>query len=167
MPFQKIANRPNVIPALRGAFEKGRLPHALLFQGPVNSGQREAAVELAKICFCENKKELAPCGSCAHCRQVNQNTHPDFFVLALGDEARELKVEAIRDLIAKANYKPFSACAKIFVIDQADRMNEIAQNAFLKTLEEPPGRTVFVLISSSPQQLLATIRSRVQTLHFG
>ncbi len=166
MSFQKINNQPGVVAALKSALEKERLPHALLFQGPENSGQREAAAELAKAIFCENKKGSEACGSCYHCRQIDQNAHPDFFVLELAEDARELKVEEIRNLISRANFKPFSASAKVFVIDRADRMNDIAQNAFLKTLEEPLGRTVFVLISSSPQQLLATIRSRVQTLHF-
>ena len=166
MSFQKINNQPNVVKALKGALENERLPHALLFQGPVNSGQREAASELAKAIFCENKKDMEPCGACYHCLQIDRNTHPDFFVLEVAEEARELKVEGIRDLISRSNFKPFSANAKVFVIDEAERMNDIAQNAFLKTLEEPLGRTVFILISSSPQQLLPTIRSRVQTLHF-
>ncbi len=166
MSFKKIKDQPLVAAALKNALEKERLPHGLLFQGPVNSGQHEMAMELAKAVFCENKKGFESCDSCYHCRQIDQNTHPDFFTFGLEEDARDIKVEAIRDLIARANLKPFSASAKVFVIDPAERMNDVAQNAFLKILEEPMGRTIFVLISSSPQQLLPTIRSRVQTLHF-
>ena len=155
-----------MIAALKSALEKERLPHALLFQGPADSGQREAAAELAKVIFCESKKELEACDVCYHCRQVDQNTHPDFFVLELKEDARDIKVEEIREIMSRASFKPFSASAKIFVVDRAERMNDIAQNAFLKTLEEPLGRTVFVLISSAPERLLATIRSRVQVLNF-
>ena len=166
MSFQKINNQPGLIAALKSTLEKKRLPHALLFQGPEGSGQRSVAAELAKAVFCENKNGLESCDTCYHCRQVDKNSHPDYFVLELSKDSRELKVEEIRDLISRANFKPFSAQAKVFVIDPADRMNPIAQNAFLKTLEEPLGRTVFILISQNPQQLLPTIRSRVQTLHF-
>ena len=155
-----------MIEALKRAMEKDRLPHALLFQGPAGCGQREAAAELAKAIFCENKKGLESCDACYHCRQISQNTHPDFSLLEPEEDARDIKVEEIRQLIERASFKPFSANAKVFVINQAERLNTIAQNAFLKTLEEPLGRTTFVLISSSPEGLLATIRSRVQTLHF-
>lgn len=166
MSFQKITNQPRVVEALKKVLEKDRLPHAILFQGPAGCGQREVVSELAKAIFCENKQGLGSCDACYHCRQIDQNTHPDFFILEPAEDARDIKVEEVRELIARASFKPFNACAKVFVIDKADRMNDIAQNAFLKTLEEPQGRTTFVLISSSPERFLATIRSRVQTLHF-
>lgn len=82
-----------------------------------------------------------------------------------GDSAT-IKIEAIRDLIGKANLKPFQAACKVFVIDQAECMNDIAQNALLKTLEEPQGRSFFILITAHPDLLLETIRSRAQTLNF-
>ena len=135
MSFQKINNQPQVIEALKKAIEKDRLPHALLFQGPAGSGQRKAATELSKAIFCENKKGLESCETCYHCRQISQNTHPDFSLLEPEEDARDIKVEEIRQLIERASFKPFSANAKVFVIDQADRLNAIAQNAFLKTLE--------------------------------
>ena len=166
MSFQKINNQPQVVDALKSAVKAGRLPHALLFQGPADSGQREAALELAKFIFCENKKDREFCDACYHCRQIDQNAHPDFSILEPEEDARDIKVEEIRDIIARASFKPFSAGAKVFVIQKAERMNTIAQNAFLKTLEEPQGRTTFLLISSSPEGLLPTIRSRVQVLNF-
>ena len=166
MSFRDIKHQSSVIDFLERALEKNRLPHALLFQGPANAGQRETARELAKAMFCENKSGLDSCGVCVHCRQVDRNTHPDFVALAPGEDSQVIKVDEIRDLISKANLKPFQASAKLFLIEEADAMNDIAQNALLKTLEEPAGKTVFVLISSHPEKLLTTIHSRVQALHF-
>ncbi len=166
MSFQKISDQPGVVAALKSALEKERLPHALLFQGPADSRQREAAAELAKAIFCIAKSGMESCDTCYHCRQVDQNSHPDFFILEPDKDARDIKIEAVRQLIARASLKPFNASAKVFVIDPAERMNDVAQNALLKTLEEPLGRTVFVLISAASEGLLPTIRSRVQILNF-
>jgi DNA polymerase III delta' subunit len=166
MSFQKISNQPDVVAALRSALEKERLPHALLFQGPAGSSQRETAAELAKALFCVSKKGPESCDACYHCRQIDRNSHPDFLILEPEKDARDIKVEAIRNLMTRASLKPFNANAKVFVIDPADRMNDVSQNAFLKTLEEPLGRTFFLLISAAPDGLLPTIRSRVQILNF-
>ncbi len=166
MSFSEIEGQAEVVDFLKKAFEKNHLPHGLLFQGPANTGQRKVSEELAKMVFCENKNEGDSCGVCLHCRQVGKNTHPDFIVLAPGEDSQAIKIEEIRELIGKANLKPFQASGKFFVIEPADAMNDISQNALLKTLEEPLGRTFFVLISSSPEKLLATIRSRVQVLNF-
>ena len=165
MFFKNNHSQPAVAAILCGYLEKNHLPHALLFSGPPAAGQREMAAELAKALFCENQKNKEACGECFHCRQVTANTHPDFFILE-PEEGHALKVEPIRELIGKANLKPFQANAKVFVIDHADRMNDIAQNALLKTLEEPQGRTHFILISYASEKLLPTIRSRTQMLHF-
>jgi len=151
---------------LESAIEKKRLPHGLLFLGPANAGQRKTALELAKAVFCENKNGLESCGVCAHCKQVDQESHPDLTILEPEEDSRVIKIEEIRDLIAKANLKPFSANSKIFMIARAECMNDVAQNALLKTLEEPAGKAHFILISSSPEGLLATIRSRLQSLYF-
>ncbi len=166
MSFNEIEGQDEVVDFLKKALEKNHLPHGLLFQGPANTGQRKVSEELAKAIFCENKNEGDSCGVCIHCRQVGKNTHPDFIVLAPGEDSAVIKVEEIRELIGKANLKPFQASGKVFVIEPADAMNDISQNALLKTLEEPLGRTFFILISSSPEKLLATIRSRVQVLNF-
>src|SRR3989338_652737 len=166
MSFNEIEGQAEVVDFLRKALEKNHLPHGLLFQGPANTGQRKVSEELAKMVFCENKKEGDSCGVCIHCRQVGKNTHPDFIVLAPGEDSAVIKVEEIRELIGKANLKPFQASGKVFVIEQADAMNYVSQNTLIKTLEEPLGRTHFILISSSPEKLLATIRSRVQILNF-
>ncbi len=160
-----FSRQPAAAARLRVYLEKNHLPHALLFLGPAEAGQNETAAELAKIVFCDKLKDGQPCGECPQCRQITAGSHPDF-VTTRPEEGHVLKVEPIRELIAKASLKPFQAPAKIFVIDHADAMNDIAQNALLKTLEEPQGNTHFILISYAAEKLLPTIRSRSQTIHF-
>lgn len=166
MSFESLSRQPQVKEYLAAALKKSRLPHALLFMGPPQAGQREAASVLARSLFCERGVSEGGCGACVQCRQVDAAAHPDLFFLEIQKDSRSIKIDAVRELIAKANLKPFQARAKLFVIDGAERLNEDAQNALLKTLEEPEGSTFFVLITSSPERLLSTIRSRVQPLRF-
>ena len=167
MSFEKIAAQETAVQALRGAIRKDRVPHALLFTGPVGAGQREAALEFAKALLCSEPKENGGCDVCQDCRMVQSGIHPDFVVVEPAEEnKRVIKVEPIRELIARAGLGAFRSKRKVFVIDPAEAMNEISQNALLKTLEEPPGNSVLVLITHSPESLLATIRSRVQALNF-
>lgn len=166
MSFKDIQGQPQIVSLLERAFEKKRLPHALLFAGPSGAGQRQVATEVAKILFCEDKKGLEPCGACVHCRQLDRNSHPDLYLLQPEEDSRVIKIKTVRELIARANLKPFQAGSTVFVIDRAECMNEESQNAFLKTLEEPEGHSTFILICYATEKLLPTIRSRVQTLNF-
>ncbi len=166
MSFSTFPGQPAAVSFLKSALEGGRLPHALLFAGPAEAGQRELAVELAKALFCPAAKGAQCCDACASCRRTAQYGHPDLLMLEPEEDTRVIKVEAVRALKARAALKPFEATSKVFIIDPADGMNDIAQNALLKTLEEPEGRTLIILISSSPERLLATLRSRAQTLNF-
>ena len=167
MSFKELAERQSAVTGrLVSTLRKGRLPHAILFSGPPDAGQRQAAAELAKALFCENASDSQVCGVCVHCRQVDANTHPDFFTLGPEDDSRVIKIEEVRALIGRANLKPFQASAKVFVIEPAECMNDFSQNALLKTLEEPPGKTFFILISYASEKLLPTVRSRVQTFYF-
>lgn len=153
---------------MKQVLRSGRLPHALLFEGVPGSGKRAMACELAKLFFCKNKQpeEVFACGVCSACRRVDQNSHPDFMIVEPDEGASVIKIEEIRLLIERINYKPLQAPCKVFLIDGAERMNETAQNALLKTLEEPPGNAYIVLTTSSPEELLDTIRSRSQCLKF-
>ena len=167
MSFDRIAGQDAVIQGIQGALAKSRLAHGLLFAGPLGGGQRMAAMELAKALLCQNPKESGGCDECRECRGVDGLIHPDLFIVEPGEEnLRVIKIEAIRRLIHRAGLKPFQAKKKVFVIDRAEGMNETAQNALLKTLEEPPGDAVFILIAYGIETLLPTIRSRVQTFNF-
>ncbi len=166
MSSEIIQKQPKVISLLKAAVEKDRLPHALLFVGPKDAGQAEIAFWLTQVIFCGNKKGVEPCGECLHCRKVDKKIHPDLHFIEPEEDSRFIKIEAARQLIGKTYFKPFEANAKVFVIHDAETMNETAQNALLKTLEEPPGKTFFILITSNPGGLLLTIRSRAQNYHF-
>lgn len=164
MSFNSISGQPQAVNVLRGALEKRHLPHAMLFTGPTGCGQRELAFELVKALFCQRPTAAGGCDVCLSCRQVMARSHPDFMVLE--PENGVIKIEHVRGLIGRASLSPLEAPAKVFLILRAECMNDVAQNALLKTLEEPAGRTHFVLVSSSAQGLLLTIRSRCQTVHF-
>jgi DNA polymerase III delta' subunit len=167
MLFTEIKGQKQVVSQLEAALEKERVPHALLFLGPPGSGQREMAQALAQALFCGKKKKASQaCGECVNCRQAASGNHPDFRVWEPVDDAKSIKVEEVRQMIGMANLRPYQAPAKVFVIDRAETLGDIAQNALLKTLEEPPSGTYFVLIVYAAEKMLSTIRSRAQTLHF-
>ena len=155
----------------------GRIPNALLFAGPEGVGKKLFAFELARVLICPD----AGCGECAVCKRVGAFDIPKF---EKGDETdkvflsghpdvgmvvpykRNLRVGAIRALEIESYFRPFEAARRVFVIEDAEKMNDSSSNALLKTLEEPPPTTHLILISSRPDSLLQTIRSRCQTIRF-
>jgi DNA polymerase III delta' subunit len=152
--------------AVKAAFERGKLPHALLFLGPSGAGQVKAAKDLAKTMFCRERKANDACGKCFSCRQVEAGNHPDLHIIEPLEESRAVKVEQVREMIQKANLKPFQADSKFFIVDHAEALNEVSQNALLKTLEEPPPRTHIVLIAYAAEKIISTVRSRAQEFRF-
>lgn len=145
---------------------QGKAPHALLFAGPGQGAAAQAARHFAASLFCRSAKGgLKSCGICAPCALVAAGTHPDLRWL-VPEETGVIKIDAVREVIREAALKPFQELRRVVVIERAESMNEHAQNALLKTLEEPPGPAHFILLSESPEQLLPTVRSRVQKLFF-
>ncbi|MFA5746747.1 MAG: hypothetical protein WC926_01560 [Candidatus Paceibacterota bacterium] len=150
---------------LKNMAEAGKLPHALLFAGPEKTGKRTLALELAKFIFCQGEDNgQKPCCSCRSCSDVDNKTHPDLSLVLPGEGS--IKIAQIRDLGWRLSLKPYSAKIKVGIIDDAHLIQFDAQNSLLKTLEEPKGDTLLVLVTSSPQMLLKTIFSRVQVLKF-
>lgn len=147
---------------LKKSKELGRFSHAFLFCGESGIGKKKAAVEAAKLFFCSDSKS-APCGKCPNCLSVEKNNYPDFILL---EPDKGIQVSQIRDLIWKLSLKPYCSDYKIAVIDQAHLMEKEAQNCLLKTLEEPKGNTLLILITEYPEALFDTIVSRVQKLKF-
>ncbi len=156
------------------------LPPALLLVGPRGVGKRRSAVALAQALNClepvrgaavspnaaEPSIELDACGTCASCRRIARGVHPDIVILQPGDSG-SIKIEEVRDVVASAGFRPFEARRRVVIVDDADAMGAPAQNALLKTLEEPPSASVFVLVSSMPDALLPTVLSRCPRLRFG
>lgn len=171
MSFRDIIGHEHSIAALKATVAHGRLAHAYLFHGEASIGKRLTALRFAQALNCEStsdRKELDACGSCRSCRQINAHTHPDFFPIEPDPEQAtpQIKIEQVREIEQQVMYRPLIGTRKIFLIDDADRMTIGAANALLKTLEEPPDHSLFLLISSRPAALPATIRSRCQALRF-
>lgn len=148
--------------ATEGFIASGRIPHAMLIEGDEGTGRHILARYIAKSAVCEDKK--APCGSCRCCHLADVGSHPDISYLTPEDGKKNITVVQVRTLRAEAFVKPHMALKRVFIIDGADRMNEQAQNALLKVLEEPPAGVIFILICSSRTALLETIVSRCTTL---
>ena len=169
MPFADIIGHDSAKTLLRSAILQNRLAHAYLFQGDDRIGKRLLALRLAQALLCETvPDDQTPdaCGACRACRQVDARTHPDFMVIEPDQELAnpQIKIELIRDIEHQMIYRPLIGDRKICLIDDADRMTIGAANALLKTLEEPPDHSLFILVSSRPYALPATIRSRCQAL---
>ena len=154
-----------VLRRLTDALERDRLPHALLFAGPAGIGKSRAALALAASIAC-SAAASRPCGDCAACRQVAAGTHPDLLRIGLPAGKKEIGIDLIRQLKRFASLQTVSAPRKMAIADDAERLSIAAQNAFLKTLEEPPGQALIILVTASPGALLATVRSRCQRVVF-
>jgi DNA polymerase III subunit delta' len=175
--FKNILGQPEAIHWLTRAYQSDRLPHGLIYAGPRGVGKGTAAAALAALYLCHepDAKAATPCGKCDSCRLLAAENHPDFALVyrqlrrieKKEAVAKDLAVDVIREYLVKpANLKPALGHGKVFVIEEAELMNAAAQNSLLKTLEEPFGRTLIILLSDQPQSLLPTIQSRTQTVRF-
>ncbi|WP_455243029.1 DNA polymerase III subunit delta' [Petrachloros mirabilis] len=171
MPFKDILGHQTSIASLQTAIARQRFAHAYLFHGETAIGKRATAHCLVQALNCEQSSAREPldaCGTCRSCQQIAAHTHPDFFVIEPDAELAtpQIKIEQIREIEQQIMYRPLVGERKICLIDDADRMTLGSANALLKTLEEPPAHSLFILITSRPAALPATIRSRCQSLRF-
>lgn len=158
---------------LRRSLERGRLGHAYLFSGDTPEVLERIARELAATVNCTAPTEvsetglpLAACQHCSSCRRIAEQIHPDVHWLRAESKLRVVRIEQVRELIQSIQLKPTEAAYKVGIIVGADRLNPNAANAFLKTLEEPPSRSLLILLSTEPERLLETILSRCLRLVF-
>lgn len=171
MSFRAIVGQDGAVAALQRAIRQHRVAHTYLFAGPRGVGKMKAAVEFARALVCRGEPGDA-CGSCAACRKVEHGTHPDVYRVEPEGKGRQIKIEVFRDrdtgegLLKDLALKPYEAAWKVALIDDAHAMNENAQNCLLKTLEEPPPSSVFVLVTPQPDALLETIVSRSHIIRF-
>jgi DNA polymerase-3 subunit delta' len=167
----EIRGQGIAIERLRSALRAGRLGHAWVFAGPSGVGKRATAFALARALLCQTLPGEG-CGRCPECHLVAAGSHPDLFVEDLERARRDrptatqLSIEQIRRLRTKLAGRPVRGGRKVGIIEPADRSSPDAQNALLKTLEEPPGAATLVLVASNARALVPTILSRCQTLRF-
>ncbi|MBI5665535.1 MAG: DNA polymerase III subunit delta' [Nitrospirae bacterium] len=192
MALKDVIGQDRPVNILKGCIAKERVPHALLFAGDDGIGKRLTAVNFAKALNCQGmtreesqvtggflfevpepevpSPELETrndaCDQCPSCKKIDSRNHPDVFIIGPEGEGGQITVQAIRQLEEALSFKPFEGQWKIAIVDEADRLNQSAANAFLQTLEEPSAHSILILISSRPDLLLPTIRSRCQRISF-
>jgi DNA polymerase III subunit delta' len=181
--FSKLVGNDHIKTILKRFISNRRVPNSLLFTGEEGIGKRLFALEFAKSLVCQNPQNGEACDKCKACLRADKffipaptdknkdefkkvffSEHPDIGIVV--PYKRTILVDAIRNLEQEANFRPFEAASRFFIIEPADKMNDEASNALLKTLEEPPAASHIFLVSSRPNALLPTIRSRVQTMRF-
>ena len=149
---------------LRQLLAEKRLPHALLFTGIEGIGKNLTAKVLAKVLLCSGEEK--PCNICPSCRAFDAKNHPDFYCLEPEGKANNIKIEQIRQMQSQIALSPYLADKRVVIINDAETMNEAAENSLLKTLEEPTGDVVFILVTANKDLLLPTILSRCMKLYF-
>jgi len=163
MSFPDIFGHERQIEQLQSYLVQSRIPHALLFCGLDGIGKRTTAWTFAKAVNCLGGQPDS-CDICSSCVKAGHHNHLD--ILILEAEGQFIKIQAIRNLQERMKFKPWEGKKRVCIIDNAERMNEAAANALLKTLEEPPAANIIILISALPSQLPATILSRCQQIRF-
>jgi DNA polymerase-3 subunit delta' len=164
-----LVGHQRVVQRLWEAMAADRLHHAYLFEGPQGVGKRTLATLVALGANCEAAPAKRPCGLCPTCKSIAEGTHPDVIVLEpdKSKASATIPVAAVREVIRQAGYRRYAARRRVVIVDPAEAMQEAAANALLKTLEEPPEGTGFLLVTHNASALLPTIRSRCQRVRMG
>lgn len=187
MPFREIVGHRAVLTLLARAIANDSLPPSLLLTGVDGVGKRRVAVAVAQTMNCASPtRGMAPqpppspanaggadggfatdaCGRCGTCRRIERGTYPDVLVVEPGENGT-ITIDQVRTLVDQAGYRPFEGRRRVMIVDRADQLGSPAQHALLKTLEEPPASSQFLLVSARPDMLLDTVRSRCPQLRFG
>jgi DNA polymerase III subunit delta' len=183
--FDSLIGNERAKEGLRRMLRQGRVPGALLFAGEEGLGKKLFALELARAFNCTARVGVEACGACSACVRIGKFQYPpkddtkdarDAYKKVIWSEhkdvgqvvpyTREIYVDAVRNLEYESNFRPAEGSARVFIIEEAEKLNDESSNALLKTLEEPPTTTHIVLVTSRPASLLPTIRSRAQVVRF-
>lgn len=163
--FEEIIGQKHIVKILRNQIKKGTVSQSYLFAGTRGTGKTTTARILAKAvnCTCSDPGVDLPCGECANCRAITEGRFLDVVEL---DAASNNGVESLRQIAESVQYPPTVGKYKVYIIDEAHMLTDSAENAFLKTLEEPPAHVIFILATTNPEKIKATIKSRCLTLNF-
>ncbi len=163
MAFKDIIGNSGVKKILGKALKHKKLPNSLLFAGPEGIGKKETALVVAKALNCL-KKSADACEDCAHCRAINKGNFPDVMVISPAKDV--LKIDQMRLLKDTAYLKPMAGHKRVFLVEEAEKMNDEASNSLLKVLEEPPSFSQIILVTPNPYRIMPTIKSRCQLFTF-
>jgi DNA polymerase-3 subunit delta' len=164
VPFSSLVGNERIKKLLKRAVAEGRIGQGLILAGPQGVGKRQFALALAQAVNCQRPTQGDACGECVNCRKVAAGEHVD--VETISPDGQFIKIGQMREMTEKAQYRPYDGRRRVYIIDEADRLNQQAANSILKVLEEPPETTLLLLVTSKPYALLETIRSRCQMLSF-
>jgi DNA polymerase-3 subunit delta' len=164
MSFALIQGQDRAVENLKQSLRRDKLHHAYLFSGPEGVGKKKTAIELVKALNCDQPGPEGACDQCPSCLKIERQIHPDF--IHLKPEGANIRIEQIRTLGQQLSYGPALGRSRLCLLDMASDLNEPAANAFLKTLEEPPLGTFFVLLVRDPGELLPTLVSRCVSIGF-
>ncbi len=156
---EKIKAQDFAVRVLKGHLEKNHIAHTYLFTGDGDSGKEDLALAFASALNCERKKYFLSC-DCPPCHKIQSGNHPDVGWLGRDPKVRSIKIEEVRGMMETASLKPYEGQWKVFILVDAERLTADAANAILKTLEEPPAHTLFLLLVKNKAHLLETIQSR-------
>ena len=166
MKFDAFIGNRRIIERLQSKLREGRFPHGLIFSGPEGVGKYRCALMIAKALNCLNPTPGNFCDACASCHRIDAGSHPDVSTITIQEDATQIKIAQIRQLLATLDLQPLEGRSKVYIIDPANAMNTEAANALLKGLEEPPENSHFILITVNVHDLLLTVRSRSQVYNF-
>ncbi len=164
MDFSGIIGQKQVVGSLKRALAESRIPHAYIFTGPAGIGKKTVAHLFAGLLLCENPQSGATCGVCRGCLLYENGSNPDY--RRINTEEASIGVDVIRGIQGDVSIRPMYSGRKVYVIEEAGKMTDQAQNCLLKTFEEPPPYVVVILLAENYEMLLETIRSRAQRLNF-
>jgi len=165
MAFAEIIGHERVIEVFRRSIRSGKTAHSYIFEGPAGCGRKKTAFALIQAIFCSNA-DGDSCGACSACRKVSSGNHADIHVVEPLPDKRDISIDQLRELQHDLALRPYEAPRKVCIIEPAERMSLSAANSLLKTLEEPPGKAIIILLTENSDTLLATIRSRCQLIRF-
>lgn len=159
-----IAEQPGVAARFSAAYRNHRIGHAYIFDGEKGIGKHQAALYFSQLLLCEQPKENVPCGTCSACKRVASGNHPN--ILSIEPDGQDIKKDQMAGLLSVMTKKGYEGGRRIYMIEQAHRMNTAAANALLKFLEEPEGDVTALLLTDAYHMVLPTIQSRCQRISF-